>query len=242
MKKTIIFLFFSILQSYSQSDKIQFLNAQKAEFDIVSNMMFVEDTSSKMTIDDIILAKQSNKLIKSHGNLSFGLSNSVFWLYFKFQNKGNDSTLILRLQDPGIDMIHVYNSNKLIDSLGDDLPFYNRKIIDKDFAIRIPSKQYLIYDYYIRVEKKGQTLSIPIQLFKENLYQQRQKDEYLFWGLFWGVTIALILLNLITFFNFREKVFLFSCAYIFFFATFCTTGLGYEYIWYNYPIYTVPQF
>lgn len=230
-KNLLLFLLLSF-GAFSQTKKPLYLSPSQKTFELINYIEYFEDKSANLTIAEI---NEHGKFVDTHGNLAFGLSWSAFWLKFKVQNSETADNFILRLQDPGIDRILVYQSNQLIADIGDKYPFYERTIIDKDFAIRLPLQKNQTAEYIIRIEKKGQTLSIPIQLFREDYFHQFNKNEYMFWGIFWGVALAFILLNLLTFLNFRERMFLYSSAYILFFVTYCTTGLGYEYLWYNFP-------
>ena len=230
-KKILLFLLLSF-GVFSQTKKPLYLSPNQKSFNLLNNVEHFEDKSASMSFAEI---KEQAKFVDAKGNLAFGLSCSAFWLTFKVQNSGKADNFILRFQDPGIDHILVYQSNQLIADIGDKYPFYARAIIDKDFAIRLPLQKNQTAEYFIRLEKKGQTLSIPIQLFREDYFHQFNKNEYMFWGIFWGIALAFILLNLLTFLNFKEKMFLYSSAYILFFVAYCTTGLGYEYLWYNFP-------
>ena len=230
-KKILLFLLLSF-GVFSQTKKPLYLSPNQKSFNLLNNVEHFEDKSASMSFAEI---KEQAKFVDAKGNLAFGLSCSAFWLLFKVQNSGKADNFILRFQDPGIDHILVYQSNQLIADIGDKYPFYARAIIDKDFAIRLPLQKNQTAEYFIRLEKKGQTLSIPIQLFREDYFHQFNKNEYMFWGIFWGIALAFILLNLLTFLNFKEKMFLYSSAYILFFVAYCTTGLGYEYLWYNFP-------
>lgn len=235
MKKLFLFLLLPFL-GFSQETAPLFIDPSQRSFDVVKHISFLEDQSSQLTIRQILVAYKAKQFKSARGNLGFGISTSAYWLYFKTQNGAKADNLILRFQDPGIDNILVYRSNSLIADMGDLYPFYARPIIDKDFVVRLPQAKYQSSEYFVRLEKKGESLSLPIQLLREHFYHQYHKNEYLFWGFFIGMALAMVLLNLLTFINFRENVFLYSSAYIFFFSAICTTGLGYEFLWYNFPM------
>ena len=232
MNKKLLLLLLLSFGVFSQTKKPLYLSPSQKSFELLNHVEYFEDKSANLTISEL---KKQAKFVDANGNLAFGLSWSAFWLTFKVQNSGKADNFILRFQDPGIDHILVYQSNQLIADVGDKYPFYERTIIDKDFAVRLSLQKNQSAEYLVRIEKKGQTLSIPIQLFREDYFHQFNKNEYMFWGIFWGVALAFILLNLLTFLNFKEKMFLYSSAYILFFVAYCTTGLGYEYLWYNFP-------
>gem|GEM_PF-3077820 len=231
MKKLLIFVFLPFL-GFSQETAPLFIAPSQQSFDVVKHISFLEDRSSQLTIRQILVAHKTNRFKSARGNLGFGISTSAYWLYFKTQNGAKADNLILRFQDPGIDKILV----SLMANMGDLYPFYARPIIDKDFVVRLPQVKYQSSEYFVRIEKKGESLSPPVQLLREHFYHQYHKNEYLFWGFFIGMALALVLLNLLIFINFRENAFLYSSAYIFFFASICVTGLGYEFLWYNFPV------
>ena len=128
MKKAFLIFFLLPLCGIAQNEKILYLPAHLNSVEIVSYISYFEDTLSKFNVDQVLKYKN---FIASNGKLAFGLSTSSFWLKFKLHNSGDTDNFILRLQDPGIDQILVYQSSELIADVGDKYPFYCRKIIDK---------------------------------------------------------------------------------------------------------------
>lgn len=115
---------------------------------------------------------------------------------------------------------------------GDHYPFNNRLIEHSDFVYQVSlepnEKATLIY----RIRTKGNIAFSPI-LYSNNAFIKHEQGENLFYGIYFGVLLIIIVFSFIVYFSTRDNSYLHYLLYIITFGLFlfAWNGLGFQYIW-----------
>jgi len=162
----------------------------------------LQDTESKLTIEEISLRRFSDQFNRSENrNINLGLSEATYWVRLKLHKKhhGRKHNVFL-LGTPIIEHLTLYiprgKNNYLVKESGTAIPLKKREIRHQDFVFHLPpiSKK----PYYVRLKSQ-----YPIQ-FVTSILSFSSFIEYtwqrnLLLGLLFGIIMTMILYNLMVF-------------------------------------------
>ena len=168
---------------------------------------------------------------------------SVYWYRIRIKHPSlTQKKWILEFFDQTIDDVTAYipTANGAYQSkhFGALHKFGERTYHHKNFELNLdiyPDKELT---YYFRV-KSHQTADIIIVLRSVGWFIQYALDEYLLFGVFYGMILVFSFYNLLMFLAIRQRQYLY---YIFYnlsvaFYELCNDGVGYEYLWPNSPVW-----
>lgn len=168
---------------------------------------------------------------------------SVYWYRIRIKHPSStQKKWILEFFDQTIDDITAYlptvNGGYESEHFGALNKFGNRTYHHKNFEINLniyPDKELT---YYFRV-KSHQTADIIIVLRSVGWFIQYALDEYLLFGVFYGMILVFAFYNLLMFIAVRQRQYLYYILYNLSvgFYELCNDGVGFEYIWPNSPIW-----
>lgn len=198
-------------------------------------VIYVLGDQQKLTpnkaVDSLLLQKDSIVT----GFFNPGFSQFKWWIYL---NTNQHHGKYLQIANPHINEIRIYqitnNYPELVYESGDYFRFKKRALNDPDFWYQIPS---LTKGILIEVDKKGESLEIPIRLIAEKEMIQYLSNQKMAYGIFLGWMIFLVLLNLFLWASLRDNIHFY---YILFVASsalwiLANWGIGFQYFWPNYP-------
>lgn len=200
---------------------------------------YLEDNSNLITIDDIIQGKLDSKFQLSQSeNPNFGFRDSTFWAKISIENTDANSTkFYLEQAFPPIDFLEVYyleNGVLRTVTLGDNFPFYQRKIIHRNFVIPLDIHTNEVKTLIIKMKTKSVSV-FRMTLYPDGLFHAKTANDQLFFGFFYGIFLILILKNIFLFLILREKLYIhyvfFAIAIGMYFWVF--NGFGFQYFWSN---------
>ena len=139
---------------------------------------------------------------------NLGISESVFWVKIKINNKSNKDNLLLSVMVPTLDNIEFYfpngngNYNSVIE--GEQFPFYQRKYIDPNYLFDVYIPRDSIKTFFLKISSK-EGIQLPIVLGTETEIYTQTKSRDILSGIYFGIMIALILYNLFIFVSTKDK-------------------------------------
>ncbi len=168
--------------------------------------------------------------------LRFGLNAPPVWLRMAVQN-GTDRSMLRRLslERAWLDQVDffVLQRGKLIRHLhtGDSLAFSQRPVESRFFAFdhSYPPGKTIVY---VRVATSG-AMVLPLYFSTPEQYLSRQMGKSYWYGILYGGLSALLIYNLVLFFNLGRRSYLFYSLYLFSFLTanLAFTGHAYQFLW-----------
>jgi len=201
-----------------------------------------EDPSGRLGIDEVRRSDLKGAFKANRASTPQTLNlRSNYW--FKIHIKSNPAAkkhYILEFFDQTIDEITVYMPDKLVGyqeiQLGDQYPFAERRLKHKNFEIPIENLGEEINTYYIKI-KSSQIADAIIVLRSVDFFIAYALNEYLFFGVFYGMILVFSLYNLVLFISMKQREYLYYVLYILSVGVYemSTDGIAYQYLWPNYP-------
>lgn len=218
MKKVIITLF------------LFFISLEADDFSIDTSYYFSEKNLSFKELSNIKEFKKSN-------GKNFGFKKEFCYLKLEFKNFSNFKlSRYFKFEYPYIDYITLLSKNG-VEKYG-QLEKFNSNILslhNVSFLVELKSKESKTI--YLQI-KSSLPIKTNILTFNREEYFKNILFYKQIYSFVYGVLIVMILYNFIIYLNIKEKAYLYYVLFHFswLIAIFAFSGLGFEYIWANYPI------
>ncbi|MFW9619149.1 MAG: 7TM diverse intracellular signaling domain-containing protein [Sulfurospirillum sp.] len=186
----------------------------------------IDETDQLSAID--VLTMPLDKPLTHHS-----YTHASIWTKATLKNDSNTLlSIVLRNLRPGTEYIDVFifKNEKLIAThlLGDLRSQKERAFLDAKSSFLISLEPFSEVTIVSRFKSWG-TLYLPWQLLSPKAYSQITNVENLFYGLFGGVMVALVIFNLSFFIGLRERFFIYYAmgGFFTFWSLFSTDGIFY---------------
>jgi hypothetical protein len=160
---------------------------------------------------------------------------STYWYRIKIKSDpGGQANRILEFYDPTLDHIAFYapdgKGGFKESKYGADQPFAQRLYYHKNFTISLEGGGIQTYYFSIR---SSQPSNIMVVLKPIGRFIEYGLKEYFFSGIFYGMILIFCLYNLVMFFAFRQKQYLYYIMYNLSIGVFemSSNGIAYQYLW-----------
>jgi two-component system, sensor histidine kinase LadS len=172
----------------------------------------------------------------------FEYTRSAVWARAGIANDGKGAqAVVLEVAYPLIDRIDLFLSRDGGRTWehrqgGDEKPFDDREadVRNVTFSLRAePGEQILAV---LRFESTS-SVQLPLKLWSATAFAAHEGRDQVWYGLLYGVLIAMVLYHLFLFFPTRNRSYLYYCAYMAFglFVLASLIGHGYQYVWPDSP-------
>ena len=167
---------------------------------------------------------------------NFGLVQHPVWFRLTISSQLPIDHLVADIELPLLDEVAFY----LIENgelsrfiiLGDHLPFEERPILQRSFAIPVQGLPPGDYEFLFRVTTNG-SMQFPLSLWYDEDYHQKATNDYVVFGLYIGFILSVALYNMFIYFTTRERYALGFVSHILTYLGFfvALTGIGFQYLW-----------
>ncbi len=205
-------------------------------------IQYLEDTSGNLTLNDILKPSINShfKINKVYTPKSHHFQSS-YWFRIKIKhNNSSEKSWILEFFDQTIDDLKVYVPDEKgyysKYTFGDRFRFKKREYNHKNFTIDLQNNSNVTKTYYLKV-RSSQSANAIIVLRDVHWFVQYALDEYLVFGLFYGMVVVFSLYNLLMYFAIKQKQYLYYVLYNLSIALYemCVDGIAFQYLWPNSP-------
>lgn len=189
---------------------------------------YLLDDKSEFKLADV---SKSNFTINKGNSPNFGFYKGTVWLKLAINQLNENS--ILEIKNSNIDHISYYtfqkNGYKLVEQTGDLFPFQHRKIKHRFFHFKLNSADTVL----LKINNNGKQLFIPLSINSNEKYAARDSDEQFIFGIYYGLCLFALILNLFIYSRIRERSTLMYLFYLsgLIFLQLAIDGHGFEYIW-----------
>ncbi len=203
------------------------------------------DTTNRATIRQAIQTSSFKPVRQQRQN--FGHTESIHWFRFRLTAGKEPKELTLDAQNHTINYLDfmVVQNGKLValTKTGDWLPFGQRPVPTKTFAFPIYLNAYQTADYYLRADERYENLATQFTLWRTSDFEDREQRHYFLWGIFAGVVVLIVLINLIFWSTTDDVVYVWYAIYVMALSIrqAADSGLGFQYIWPTLPILNAPD-
>ena len=217
---------------------------------IGSYLRYFVDKGSSYDLDSIIAS--SDSLLKQNDSigLNLGVGDYQVWTQFKIQNTtegdfvaylyNSDAFLSATLYQLNYDERE--KSTELIGKLGlgtvfTDWPIKHNKPIFKILVTSGSTKEF-----YLNLATKG-ALNLNMRLLSQESYIEKTKQDFMFYGAFYGIILIILLYNLFLYFSIGEKYYFDYIVFIIFLSLLNSSidGTGFQFLWGGYPEFAIPS-
>ena len=167
---------------------------------------YLEDPQKKLTIDDVSSAQMSVRFVKHAGKmLNLGLNSSAYWIRFTidaFKDQTSQRNWLLYFDWPNrIDFATLYipkfpDAGWFTKEVGRILPSGPDPQPSTPTAFLPPESFIQPVTFYLRVES-SEVKIIPLQILTDEAYQGVSRARSLWFGIYYGIMLAMFLYNLI---------------------------------------------
>lgn len=171
--------------------------------DIADKALIFEDKNKQYTIEEVSSDAFDSKFIPSNQKV-LNFSNTYFyWLKVDIKNNTNDK-LIVEIAQPilsEVDFFYKDLSNGKWHTLhaGFNVPM-SKKTYRHHYQIFPLSKN--TQEYYLRLQSQG--MALPIRVWEASKYEENSSNQKIIFGIFTGLMIFVVLINLFFFFSLRK--------------------------------------
>lgn len=170
---------------------------------------------------------------------SFGFTNKALWLRLTLTNTGDSRPYVVRLEYPLLDHVEFYQpgpNNYIMTRGGDQLPFRERVLKDRYFSYPVELEKDETKTLYWRVKSRD-TLIVPVSVSTLERYQADQSFSLLFFGMYYGAIIIILLFNSFLYVFLRQTAQLYYVVILasYAFLELSLNGTGNMYLWGDNP-------
>lgn len=221
------------------------LDATKSLKDQPFSLFHWEDSTANFTLSQVMKVDHFTPAPQLRHN--FGYTESIHWFKFHLETQSISQELSLEIKNHLINHLELFevHDGKIISlgKSGDWRPFSQRPTPSRTFVYPISLEAYDSADFYLRLDKRYENLATEITLWNTGDFENRDQREYLLWGIFTGVVLFIVILNIIFWNTTQDTVYLWYSAYILGLTLrqFADSGLGFQYVWPHLPALNYPD-
>jgi len=203
---------------------------------------YLEDPDRSFTFDDVRKPEMSARFQKSQTYTpKYYNDKSVYWYKIRIkQTSISHRHWILEFFDQTITDITLYapvgGDHFQVYRFGNKYNFVKRGYKHKNFTVDLVNNSDTVTTYYVKLSST-QAANVIIVLRDIHRFIEYALDEYLIFGLFYGMVIIFSLYNLLMYFAIRKRQYLYYVLYNLGvgFYEMCSDGIAFQYIWPNQP-------
>lgn len=203
---TSLIALFLLSSMWAQSAVISW-TGPNSSINIADKVSLYADAWNTITIEEISSPAFEDRFEPSHKNVLNFTNDAYYWLRFSWDNRTNDQ-LILALDQPILSRVDFYFWDTLSKSWHIEHAGFKTPIQDKRFkhpfqAFSLPAKSGI---GYLKFHTVG--LSVPIRIWDEDHYEWQLNNHRLFFGIFSGLMLFVIIINVFLFISLRRFAYL----------------------------------
>jgi len=194
--------------------------------------IFVDD-SGKLSFNSILNQKFELSTDKVP---NLGITESTIWVKLNIINRSGIEKLFLMVEQPAIDRVELHSrdvsGNWQTVSLGEYKKYSERSINNPNYVFPIDAATDKSTLLYISIRSKDQ-IQLPILLGTEQSILDENLIQNLFFGMYAGIILIMILYNLFVAFTVRDSSYIYYIIYILFvgLTQFTFQGLAFRFLW-----------
>jgi signal transduction histidine kinase len=191
------------------------LSDQVDSYFMNDHMDILPDHKGQWTFEDVQSSMLSEQFESAEGRTAFGLAAKTYWIRTTITNQSSLEQWVIRLANPVVDNLDIYIDNRIY--LGDSQLGLGAKINEHFWSYNIQLPSDLPVTIYMRATTDG-SMIIPIELMDVPTFQDTLRNEYLFFGMFYGFILLMAAYLFSMFMFLRMVVYLYYSLYILFFG------------------------
>ncbi|MDH5560460.1 MAG: HD domain-containing protein [Deltaproteobacteria bacterium] len=214
------------------------------QYHLAKHLEILRDPEGLMSFEEVRQAHKKGLFQPNQSDYpNLGFTSDTFWARFELYNPGEVETKWFMEYDyskiDNLDVYQISHDGKIKKSIsGDSFPLSSREVKNRNFLFNVELKPQETKEIYIRIFSRD-TVEIPLILWDKETFHHANQNAQLFFGLFYGLMMVMIVYNLILYLLIRESVYLYYVASVVSFTLFSMTltGFAFEYLWPEFPVW-----
>ncbi|MBA2610702.1 MAG: SpoIIE family protein phosphatase [Bacteroidetes bacterium] len=228
MKKTICFILLQIAVFFAVAQDVVVINNNKSPFRIGSKFIFLEDTSEKLTFDQV---QQRNDFVSKNADIpNFNITSSAIWGKVKFTCKENEDWY-LSLDPASFNCVLVYQKTQTgqwkESIIGNEFPIESRLLPVNHFLFKLNVHAGDTTTLFLKV-KDYYPLQFDLKVGTLESFVGPTHNIDIYNGICYGIMIMMLIYNFYLYITQKSKVYLYYVLYIFFSLLFSAYLAGYS--------------
>lgn len=212
----ILLLNISVTKAYAGSKLV--LSSQNSSLSAASFVEYLEDPSLNLKIDQVTQSPYAKAFkVNNHRQLSFGRSQSAWWVKFQVQNQTDLAWYLLLDSSLGADLdLYIFPVGQRLEQFKTPTYLYAKPVenyMRHAWSLSLPQDQTM--EVYLRVTNGDAILALPIKFMTADSFVNYSVDNYRVISFIYAGMIILAFYQLFMFFVLREANYLLLSLYIF---------------------------
>lgn len=233
-----LLIFFAYIGSSHSSEVINIREEIDELIFTLRELAYYEDTTGMLLFKEIASPAFDHNFQPNPNYRTQDFNNSsTYWVRINIRhNKNSEKIWLLEFYDQTIDAISAYipqeSGRYKIIKMGDNLEFNTRQLSHKNFEVVLDNNSDMIRTYYFKINSHTNA-DIRIVLRSLERFVYYALNEYVLFGLFYGMILIICLYNLLIYMAFRETKFIIYILYLLSMAVFAMAedGIAFQYLW-----------
>lgn len=229
-------IFFTLFVLANMEQSLANNISQQSAIDVVDIQYLLED-QVEYDFNRILSFDSSRWQNAASYPLNLGNIEQGAWIRFKLRNvEQAPSKRIVEFSNPGLHKLDVFSLSEgslhFSWQLGSYLPFVERPILIRNFALPVELSANEERTYYARAESNVGVL-IPVKVMEEGEFWRLANNENLAYGLYFGILLMFVAFNAGMYLARNDFIFLLLSVDLLVFAFMYANhlGLNFEYLW-----------
>ena len=238
-------LFLLTTQTATASSPLVSIENNRKKTDLTSDFLIYEDKTGLLSISDFTEGRADSVFeINSQVPPNKGYLKSTFWL--KINVKAGDlknEIWYLEIDYPLLDSVSMFIKNEsgnwVAKLNGDRMPYRIREIPHRNPVFPLELNPNQVNEIYLKIRSEG-SLNFPITLWNAEEFRSSNLETQLILGIYYGISIALILFNLLLFFSIRDVNYFYYVCYntCYMLLQLSLNGLAFQFLWPESPYWS----
>lgn len=211
---------FLLQADVSTTDKVLHLTTTEGHYFLGPYLYYLEDPEKNLTISDVSSSQMSALFVKhSEKLLNLGLNSYAYWIRFTVAAPRTEEKWLLFFGWPNtVDEATLYipkinDSSWIVKEMGRVLSIGPNPEPSRPADFLPDSRTIQSITIYLRVASSD-FKKIPLQILTDESYQRKSNLRLLWFGIYYGIVLAMFLYNLILFVSLRELNRLYYLLYL----------------------------
>lgn len=238
---SLVYFSFGLLQAQSI---ISVDDREEERIFTLNEVEYYIDSTNQLSFANISSSAFSSKFLRhsDYQNTDFR-PNTSYWVRFPIHlDTQSKKKWLLEFYDQSIDRLEMYIPNReggyTILATGDERKFHERDFLHKNFEVSLDMFADTTVTCYFKVVSHD-FADIRIAFRSVNRFVFYALNEYMLYGMFYGMIIIISLYNFLVYLAIREVKNVFYICYILSVALYAASldGIGFQFLWPNNPEY-----
>jgi len=212
-------------------DRMLLLADREGSYSLTPSFLYLEDPSGAITLAEAVAAAEAGGFTAPpEGKPSFGYTGSAYWVRFTAVNGTADQgSWILRINYSWFRSVRLYaptadagstaaagaDTGYTMRETGYRMPVSTRDIKARQFLFDLYIPPGESRTYYLRFSTTD-LMILDMTLSSSRAYLAEDHESQLWYGIFFGILLIMVLFNLLLFIFLKEKSYLYFSLFIFF--------------------------